>query len=108
MPGSRPAASRATAAALARLAGVATSKRNSGKTAREIEWETRQLQLVDRILGLEAEVARLRAASSAPLGVRDEIERLKAELRAAESSPFRSFNAATMRFIRARRRKGRG
>ncbi len=46
----------------------------------------RQMALVDRVLGLEAEVARLNATAPGANGARDEISRLEAELRAVYAS----------------------
>lgn len=46
----------------------------------------RQMALVDRVIGLEAEVARLHADYSGVGGARQEVERLKGELRAVYSS----------------------
>jgi uncharacterized small protein (DUF1192 family) len=46
----------------------------------------RQMALVDRILGLEAEVARLKATTTGGNGARDEISRLEAELGAVYAS----------------------
>lgn len=72
-------------------------------TEREIELQLRQLALVDRVLGLEAEVARLRVSSPVANGARDEMERLKAELRAVYASRTWRIGSAVLRVTRLRR-----
>lgn len=72
-------------------------------TPGEIELGLRQLALVDRVLGLEAEVARLSAASEMDNGARHEIERLQGELRAVYGSRTWAVGSAMMRFGRPRR-----
>jgi hypothetical protein len=52
----------------------------------QVASQLRQLALVDRVLGLEAEVARLSISGPAAGGQRAEIERLEAELRAVYAS----------------------
>jgi uncharacterized small protein (DUF1192 family) len=72
-------------------------------TEREIQFELRQMALVDRILGLEAEVARLRANLPPGLSARDEIERLQAELRTIYGPRTGALGATVVRVLRARR-----
>ena len=57
-----------------------------GPTDAEIELQLRQLALVDRVLGLEAEVARLSATNPVANGSRDEVARIEGELRAVYGS----------------------
>lgn len=71
---------------------------------REIELELRQLALVDRVLGLEAEVARLSVTSPVAGGARDEVERLAGELRAVYASRTWRVGSAMIRAARLGRR----
>lgn len=84
---------------------------DSGKdvtpTAEDIARELRQLALVDRVLGLEAEVARLSSTTAAPTGARDEVEGLRAELRAVYSSRTWRIGTAVLKPARALRSAGR-
>ena len=73
-------------------------------TPEEIALQLRQLALVDRVLGLEAEVARLSTTSPNANGARDEVERLQAELRAVYASRTWRLGSAMIRVIRPRRR----
>ena len=54
--------------------------------ADQIASDLRQLALVDRVIGLQAEVARLSISGPAAAGPRAEIERLQGELRAVYAS----------------------
>lgn len=55
-------------------------------SADEIAVSLRQLALVDRIIGLEAEVARLSASSPVPSSARNEITRMQQEVNAVYGS----------------------
>jgi len=98
------AGDRAGLRALGTLRGVARERGTDGSlTEREIQLELRQMALVDRVLGLEAEVARLRANVPPGLSARDEIERLQAELRSIYGPRTRAIGATVVRVLRARR-----
>ena len=71
-------------------------------TPESIELQLRQLALVDRVLGLEAEVARLSAVTPAASGARDEVARLEAELRAVYASRTWRIGRAVLRPLRSR------
>jgi hypothetical protein len=73
----------------------------------ELTQELRQLALVDRVLGLEAEVARLSITGPAAAGPRAEIERLQGELRAVYSSRTWRVGSLVLRPLRAARSIGR-
>lgn len=76
-------------------------------TAEDIARELRQLALVDRVLGLEAEVARLSSTTTASTGARDEVEAVRAELRAVYASRTWRIGTAVLRPVRALRSAGR-
>ena len=80
------------------------SESTSEPTAIEIATDLRQLALVDRILGLEAEVARLSIAGPAAAGPRAELERLQGELNAVYGSRTWRFGSAVLRPARLIRR----
>ena len=80
-------------------------QKDSALTEREIELELRQMALVDRILGLEAEVARLSLSSPVGNGARYEIERLQNELAAVYESNSWRVGSAINRFTRGRIKK---
>lgn len=65
---------------------VEKARKTTELTTAEVDAALRQLALVDRVLGLEAEVARLKAITPGASGARDEVERLQSELRAVYSS----------------------
>jgi hypothetical protein len=73
----------------------------------QVASELRQLALVDRILGLEAEVARLSISGPAAAGQRAEIERLQGELRALYTSRTWRIGSMALRPLRAVRGLGR-
>lgn len=83
---------------------MATTKSISDQTPVDIDAQLRQLALVDRVLGLEAEVARLRTVSPNANGARDEVERLQSELRAVYASRTWKLGSAMIRVIKPRRR----
>ncbi len=66
----------------------------------------RQMALVDRILGLEAEVARLNATAPGANGARDEVIRLEGELRAVYASRTWTAGLAVNKLLRPLRRLG--
>jgi hypothetical protein len=66
-------------------------------TENDIELQLRQMALVDRVLGLEAEVARLTVRAPAWTGPRAEIERLRDELDAVHSSTSWKIGRALVR-----------
>ncbi len=72
---------------------------------RELDLQLRQLALVDRVLGLEAEVARLSATAPHANGARDEVERLQSELRAVYASRTWRIGSAVLRVARPGRRR---
>jgi hypothetical protein len=76
-------------------------------SADEIARDLRTLALVDRVIGLEAEVARLSSTTTAPTGARDEVARLEGELRAVYGSRTWRVGTAVLRPVRALRRGGR-
>ena len=65
---------------------VEKATKTTGPTPAEVDAQIRQLALVDRVLGLEAEVARLSAITPSASGARDEVSRLESELRAVYAS----------------------
>jgi hypothetical protein len=71
-----------------------------GPSAEDIQRDLRQLALVDRVLGLEAEIARLSIAAPALAGPRAEIERLQNELNAAYGSRTWRVGAAVLAPLR--------
>lgn len=79
---------------------MAGSGKDAAPTDAEIATELRQLALVDRVLGLEAEIARMSSQS----GARDEIARLEAELAAVYASRTWRLGSAMVRIARPRRR----
>ena len=85
--------------------------KNSGDevapTEDDIARNLRQLALVDRVLGLEAEVARLSSTATAPTGARDEVEALRNELRAVYASRAWRIGTAVLTPARALRSAGR-
>lgn len=62
----------------------------------DVARELRQLALVDRVLGLEAEVARL-SARAPYTSAREEVERLQAHLEAVYQSPTWKVGTAVLR-----------
>lgn len=66
-----------------------------------IATQLRQLALVDRVLGLEAEVARLSSAAPSADNPRLEIERLSTELAAVYASRTWRLGTAALRPVRA-------
>lgn len=68
---------------------------------REVRIQLRQLELVDRVLGLEAEVARLTVAAHNPTGARERVEQLERELHAVYSSRTWRVGTAVLRPLRA-------
>ena len=73
-------------------------------TADEIAVTLRQMALVDRVIGLEAEVARLNAITPGANGARDEIARLEGELRAVYASRTWAVGSAILKLARPFRR----
>lgn len=69
-----------------------------------VELQLRQLALIDRVIGLEAEVARLSIARPAAAGPRAEIERLTGELAAVYGSRTWRIGTAVLRPARMLRR----
>ena len=67
----------------------------------QIALTLRQMALVDQVIGLEAEVARLHAAERGEGGAREEVERLRGELRAVYGSRTWSLGKALMLPARA-------
>ena len=72
-----------------------------------LEMQLRQLALVDRVLGLEAEVARLSASSPYAQSVRLDVERVQGELRAAHESATWMIGSAVLAPVRMIRRRGK-
>lgn len=72
-----------------------------------LELQLRQLALVDRVLGLEAEVARLSASSPYAQSVRLDVERVQGELRAAHDSATWMIGSAVLAPVRMLRRRGK-
>ena len=66
-------------------------------TDSDIDVQLRQMALVDRVLGLEAEVARLSVTAPAWTGPRAEIERLQDELDAVYASTSWRIGSAVVR-----------
>ena len=83
---------------------MATTDASADPTPAEIEQQLRQLALVDRVLGLEAEVARLSTISPNASGARDEVERLQSELRAVYASRTWKLGSTMARMMRPWRR----
>jgi hypothetical protein len=73
----------------------------------QVASELRQLALVDRVLGLEAEVARLSISGPAAGGQRAEIERLQGELSALYASRTWRIGSVALSPLRAVRGLGR-
>lgn len=72
----------------------------TASSPRDFGPELRQLALIDRVLGLEAEVARLSSSSSSSEGARDQIARLEAELKAVYASRTWRIGSAVLRPLR--------
>jgi len=73
----------------------------------DLTHDLRQLALVDRIIGLEAEVARLSSRPVEPIPETAEIERLNNELHAVYGSRAWRVGNAVLRPVRVVRRLGR-
>jgi hypothetical protein len=86
---------------------MAQENGNAAPSADEIARDLRTLALVDRVIGLEAEVARLSSTTTASTGARDEVARLEGELRAVYGSRTWRVGTAVLRPARALRRVGR-
>jgi hypothetical protein len=81
---------------------MATSKNVSDSISdAEVATELRQLALVDRVIGLEAEVARLSISGPAAGGQRAEIERLQNDLAAVYASRTWRVGSLVLRPLRA-------
>jgi hypothetical protein len=74
-------------------------------TEGDVAVQLRQLALVDRVLGLEAEVARLSSSGASSEGAREQIERLQAELRAVYGSRTWRIGSAVLKPLRLLRRR---
>ena len=80
---------------------------NETRPSNDIGRDLRHLALVDRILGLEAEVARLSISAPASAGPRNEIARLEGELKAVYASKTWAVGSAVLRPARMLRSIGR-
>lgn len=80
-----------------------TTDHEEDPTNEEIERSLRQLALVDRVIGLEAEVARLSISLPGSSGTRDHVARLEGELRAVYASRTWRLGSSLLRPVRALR-----